>query len=213
MNLATQVQAFTATVSVATGSGADTETIQIQMPLTRKLNGFLRLRHLKMLERFDRFEFVGPDHIHAELGWTSEHQVWESLGQATRTIRFMDQTGLLPTSEEIYGFKTFSPQHRLPGLDHATTWRDPETNIIVVLDEPHDYVDTLFSDRRDWAARNGFALRRLNYAGTYRPGCGIVCEAMYRIEEKKLVQKIISRIEKLDSLLKMEDLGRANLDV
>ena len=136
MNLPTHVQAFTATISVATGRDADTKTIQIQMALTRKLNSFLRQRHLKMLEQFDRFEFVGPDHIHADLGWTSEHQVWESLGQATRTIRFMDQTGLLPTSEEIYGFKTFSPQHRLPGQDHATTWRDPETNVIFVLDEP-----------------------------------------------------------------------------
>lgn len=213
MTLATRNQTCSARVSVTTRSETNNETKQIKIQLTRKLSSFVRPRHLKMIDRFDRFQFIGLHHIHAHLGRTSEAHAFESLCKAARTIRFMDRTGLLPTSEEIYGFNTFSPQHRLPGQDHATTWRDPETNVIVLLDEPRGYVDTLFDDRDDWAAHHGFAVRRLNYAGTYRPGCGLVCDLVYRVEQKSFVQKIIERIEKLDLLPEIEDSWRANLDV
>lgn len=63
------------------------------------------------------------------------------ITQVARTLRFMDLTGLVPSSREIYGFQTFSKDQRLPGQDHATTWRDPVTKALVMLDEPYRFVD------------------------------------------------------------------------
>ncbi len=55
----------------------------------------------------------------------------------------MDVTGLVPSLKEIYGFRTLSRSQRLPGQDHATTWLDPATDALVLLDEPYGYIDHL----------------------------------------------------------------------
>lgn len=206
-------QTFSVTISATIGAGTGHKTVRIDIPLTRPLGSFLRLRHLRMCDQFHRFNLVGPQHIAGELGWVDEEEVRARLCQVARTVQFMDVTGLVPTCEEIYGTNTFSQQHRLPGQDHATTWRDTDTNIIFMLDEPYGYVDHLFPERKNWAERQGLVVHRLDYQGTYRPGCGIVCDLVYRAEQKEFVQEIINRIEKLDSLPKIEDLGRAYLHV
>lgn len=206
-------QAYSVTISAVTGDEYDHAPLQIKIPLTRTLGSFLLPRHLQMCEQFDQFACVGPDHIVGSLGWVTARYARERLTRVARTIRFMELTGLVPTSEEIYGHPTFSPQHRLPGQDHATTWQDPETNAIVLLDEPYAYVDDMYPNRKNWAESHGFAVRRLSYAGTYRPGHGIVCDLMYRIEHETFVRKIIEQIERLDSLPEIEDSWEANLDV
>lgn len=188
------------TISALIGDEIDNATLRFEMPLTREMRTFLRPRHLKMCDQFHRFELVGPDHIEGRLGWVAEDYASEAIGQVARTIRFMDATGLLPTSEEIYGIKSLSKEQRLPGQDHATTWRDPETNAIVMLDEPYGYVDNLFTDRVGWAKRHGFSVHRLNYQGTHRPGHGTVCDLVYPVEQKVFVQSIIKRIEEIDIL-------------
>lgn len=204
---------FSITITAEIGSGAANETIKINMPLTRPLKSFLRHRHLRMCDQFHRFHLVGPKHIAADLGLIDKVHVHESIAQVARMIQFMDHTSLVPTSEEIYGVRTFSKDLRLPGQDHATIWRDPGSNSIVMLDEPYGYVDDLFPERKLWAARNGLIVHRLQYKGTYRPGCGIVCDLVYRAEQRKFAKRIIDRVEKIDSLPKIEDLGRAYLDV
>lgn len=206
-------QASNVTIAAVTGEEYDHATLQIKIPLTRTLGSFLRPHHLKMCEQFDQFAWAGSDRIEGRLGWVTARHARERLTKVARTIRFMDLTGLVPTSEEIYGHSTFSPQHRLPGQDHSSTWQDPETNVIVLLDEPYAYVDNLYSDRKNWAESQGFAVHRLSYAGTYRPGHGIVCDLMYRIEHETFVRKMIERIEALDSLPEIEDSWEANLDV
>ncbi len=206
-------QTSSVTISAVRGDDTDTAIFRLELPLTRELKTFLRPHHLRMCERFYRFKLDGQSHVQAHLGWTRGDDVKACIAQVARTIRFMDVTGLAPTCEEIYGYKTFSPQQRLPGQDHATRWRDPSTNAIVMLDEPYGYVDTLFEDRRSWAARHGLAVRRLGYRGTYRPGCGIVCDLVYRVEEREFAQNVTNWVEKLDSLPEIQDSAEANLDV
>ena len=82
-----------------------------------------------------------------------------------------------------------------------------------MLDEPHGYVDEMFPDRESWAARNGFIVHRLTYQGTYRTDGSIVCDLVYLAGDEQFAQKIINRIERLDSLPKIEDLLETYVDV
>jgi hypothetical protein len=201
------------TISASIDHASCGSTVQATIPLRQKLRAFLRPAHLKLCDRSNGFRLDAEDRIVAELGQVREIYALERITQVVRTIQFMDATGLVPTSQEIYGRTTISKSQRLPGQDHATTWCHPQTGAMVLLDEPYGYVDEMYRDRKSWAKRHGFGVHRLDYQGTYRPGCGIVCDLVFPEKQEKLVQNIIERIEKLDSLPKIEDLGRTNRDV
>lgn len=201
------------TISVSIGPASCGATLEATIPLRQNLRAFLRPAHLKLCDRFDQFRLVGKDRIQADLGLVREAYACERILQVARTIQFMDATGLVPTSQEIYGRPTFSRSQRLPGQDHATTWCDPDTGVLVLLDEPFGYVDEMHGKRKSWAKRHGYVVHRLDYQGTYRPGCGIVCDLVFPEEQKTFVQKVINRIEKLDSLLEIQDSVGANLNV
>ena len=201
------------TISALTGPASCRSTLQATIPVRQNLRAFLRPAHMKLCDRFDQFHLIAKDHIQAKLGLVREAHVRERILQVARTIQFMDATGLVPTSEEIYGRQTYSKEQRLPGQDHATTWCDPDTGAMVLLDEPYGYVDEMYGDRKSWAKRQGFVVHRLDYQGTYRPGCGIVCDLVFREEQKNFVQKVIDQIERLASLPEIQDSTGVNLDV
>ncbi len=130
---------------------------------------------------------VSEDRVEANFMSAREDYVRERITQVARTIQFMDVTGLVPSSREIYGFRTCSKSQRLPGQDHATTWQDPVTKALVMMDEPYGYVDQFFTSRNHWAEANGFCLRRVTWPGTYRPRHGTVCDPVNRAGQGDVV--------------------------
>jgi hypothetical protein len=204
--------AFRATLSAVFSDDPQMAPVQLNLPLTRPLSSVVQAKHLRMCDRFHKFRLAGPDLIKGRLGIVGSHHAKERIAEVAKTIRFMDVTGLVPTPKEIYGYTTCSKDQRLPGQDHASTWLDPATKTIVMLDEPYGYVDQMFPDRKGWAARHGLEIRRLDYAGTYRSDPRIVCDLVFLTSQKTVAQKIISRIETLASLPEIQDSVGANLD-
>jgi hypothetical protein len=187
------------TISVSFGSSAPLRSImQRSVPLSRELRSFLQPHHLKLCERFDQFHLSGHDRIEAILGRTRDAYVQQRITEVACALQFMDVTGLQPTSDEIYGGETYSKEQRLPGQDHATTWKDPVRQGIVMLDEPYGYVDQLFGNRNAWAESHGFSVRRLNWVGTYRPGHGTVCDLVSPAGQGALVDRIVALLEPLE---------------
>lgn len=182
------------TIFASFGDETCRSTMQATVQLSRELRSFLQTRHLKICDRFQQFHLVSHDRIEASFPVAREVYVRERITQVARTIQFMDLTGLVPSSREIYGFQTYSKDQRLPGQDHATNWLDPETKALVMLDEPYGYVDHLFPNRGDWAEAHGFCLRRMTWDGTYRPGQGTVCDLVSRAEQGVTIDQIIARL-------------------
>jgi hypothetical protein len=174
------------------------KTLETRVPLSRNLRSFLRPKHLRVCDRFEKMTMVAEDYIEAEFNHLQESHVRQRIARTARTLQFMDVTGLKPSTDEIYGYPTWSKQHRLPGQDHALTWFDPETETPVMMDEPYGYVDHLFPNRNVWAERNGFVVRRLNWGGTYRPEQGSVCDLVSRVGQGVFIDQIIARLEQAE---------------
>lgn len=170
------------------------KTLETRVPLSRNLRSFLRPKHLRICDRFEKMVMVAEDHIEAEFSIVGDSYVRRCIAQAARTLQFMDVTGLQPSHEEIYGFPTFSKGQRLPGQDHATNWFDPTTGTLVMMDEPSGDVDQMAKHRKDWADQNGFVVRRLNWGGTYRSEQGSVCDLVSRVGQGVFIDQIIVRL-------------------
>lgn len=177
------------------------KTLETRAPLTRNLRSFLRPKHLRICDRFEKMVMVAEDHIEAEFSIVEAAYVRQRIAQAARTLQFMDATGLQPSHEEIYGHPTFCREQRIPGQDHAITWVDPKTGVLVMMNEPYDHVDhidQIAQRRKDWADQNGFVVRRLNWGGTYRPEQGSVCDLVSRVGQGVFIDQIIARLEQAE---------------
>lgn len=174
------------------------KTLETRIQLSQNLRSSLRPNDLRICDRFARFVLVGQDHIEAEFDEVSESHVRQRIAQAGRSIQFMDATGLRPSTEEIYGYPTFSKAQRIPGQDHAIIWIDPETETLVMMDEPYGYIDELFPNRNAWAERNGFVVRRLNWGGTYRPEQGSACHLVSRLRQGAFIDQIVGKLEQAE---------------
>lgn len=183
-----------ATISASFSNDRGRWILRSRTPLRQDLRLFLKPRHLRICERFDQFCLAHDNSIEADLGRVNETFVRERIAQVVHTIQFMDATGLRPTLEEIYGFKTYSKEQRLPGQDHATHWVDPRTGGHIMMDEPYGYVDKLYAQRQAWCERNGLIIHRLKWGGTYRPEHGLVCELVAQRGQGALIEDIAERI-------------------
>lgn len=180
------------------------KTLETRVPLSRHLRSFLRPKHLRICDRFEKMVMVAEDHLEAEFSIVRESYVRRCIAQAARTLQFMDATGLHPSHKEIYGFPTFSKGQRLPGQDHATNWFDPTTGTLVMMDEPYDHVDQMAKHRKDWADQNGFVVRRLNWGGTYRPEHGSVCDLVSRVGQGAFIEQIVGKLENAEPAVREE---------
>ncbi|NEI50495.1 hypothetical protein GR217_22690 [Rhizobium leguminosarum] len=102
---------------------------------------------------------------------------------AARTLQFMAATGLRPSS----GSKT-EPRGdgdtRIPGLDHSSTWYDPESRKYVVLDEPYSgAVSNRSAERAAWAEQHNWEVIKPEWPGMYYPDGG--CELYLMADRKK----------------------------
>ena len=177
------------------------KTLETRVPLSRNLRSFLRPKHLRVCDRFEKMTMVTEDHIEAEFNHLQESYVRQRIAQVARTLQFIDATGLKPSDEEIYGHPTFCREQRIPGQDHAITWVDPKTGVLVMMDEPYDHVDhinRIAQRRKDWAQSNGFVIRRLTWGGTYRPEQGSICDLVSRVGQGVFIDQIIARLEQAE---------------
>lgn len=170
-------------------------TLETRVRLSQSLRAFLRPKHLRTCDRFAKMTMVADDHIEADFSSVQKSFVRQSIAQAARTLQFMDATGLKPSTNEIYGYDTYSKEQRIPGQDHAITWFDPETKALVMMDEPNGPDDELTERRNAWARQNGFEIHRLNWGGTYRSEPGSVCDLVCQAGQGAFIDQIIAKLE------------------
>ncbi|TNF16507.1 MAG: hypothetical protein EP320_01730 [Rhodobacteraceae bacterium] len=172
------------------------KTLVTHVQLTRGIRSFLRSRDLHVSERFHKMRIVADDHVEGHFGRASETFVVQSMAKTARTLQFMDATGLRPSTATIYPRHTYSKEQRLPGQDHAITWRDPATKALILMDEPYGYVESRSKERADWANRNGYVIQRLEWGGTYFPEGRTVCDLVSHVEKGIPIDGIMAKLEK-----------------
>ena len=101
----------------------------------------------------------------------SECSAREDIVRVARTIQFVDATRLIPVTAAAYGR---TPAPRYQGLDHSTSWMDPQTNRVLHVDEPYiNPKGTCFSDfdeyGQKWCRENEYDWIRPFWGGMYRP--------------------------------------------
>ncbi|MBL3576182.1 DUF5623 domain-containing protein [Rhodovulum sulfidophilum] len=172
------------------------KTLVTHVQLGRGIRSFLRPQDLRVSERFHNMSIVADDHIQGHFGRADETYVRHCMAKTARALQFMDATELKPSTAKIYPRRTYSPEHRLPGQDHAITWRDPRTKALVMMDEPYGYINRRAEERADWASRNGYVIQRLEWGGTYCPEGQSVCDLVSHAEKGVPIGKILEKLKK-----------------
>lgn len=170
------------------------KTMVTHVRIGRGVRSFLRPQDIRCCERFHQMSIAADDHLEAYFGRSKESYVRHRMAKSARALQFMDATGLKPSSAEIYPRHTYGTGRRLPGQDHAITWRDPETKALVMMDEPYGDVNRVHSGREAWARQNGYTIRRLDWGGTYFPEGGSVCDLVSHDEKGFPVETILERM-------------------
>lgn len=172
------------------------KTLVTHVQLSRGIRSFLRPQDLRVSERFYNMSIVADDHIQGHFGRADETYVRQCMAKTARALQFMDATELKPSTAEIYPRRTYSPEQRLPGQDHAITWRDPLTKALIMMDEPYGHIHLGAEERADWASRNGYVIHRLDWGGTYFPEGQSVCDLVSHAEKGVPIDKLLEKLKK-----------------
>lgn len=143
----------------------------LQVTLSRPLSALVPTTLVASAPHLAGFRMEYEDHLAHLTPVDSKAAARDVLRKATRTIRFMEATGLQPAPPMRQGALR-RELHQLPGADHGSLWIDPSTSGWTLLDEPHARVRT---PRRDeWLQRRGLhCLIPQGWSGLYMP---VVCK-------------------------------------
>lgn len=141
------------------------ETLKIE--LSKPILDICGKSTLKYVRGFGDLRMVADDHFVCDTLAASQTYARERLCTAERSLRFMEHTGLRP-SRDRKARAGGSADDKLPNMDHATDWFDPENGQFVVIDEPYSGVPDE-AERADWAARTGWHITKTSWPGMYFP--------------------------------------------
>ncbi len=156
-----------------TGYWEDRETFEIgretlSIPLSRPLLELVSKADLKLVGGLCRMRLVAPDHLVIDsLGHARDH-MRDDLCKATRSIRFMEETGLRPCNARDTERALAGLDEELPGRDHSSHWHEPTSGQFIMIDEPYSR-SRASRERTEWARRNGWDLAATNWPGLYFP--------------------------------------------
>lgn len=145
-------------------SGRETIEIQLSRPLL-EICGKEGLREGRVTAGM---RLVAPDHlVHDHLAESQDYARGE-LCKLVRSLRFMEATGLQPSTHRRARMAMAEIDGELPGKDHGTQWHDPRTGHLVLLDEPYSAA-VVSPERAAWATRNKWHLQASAWPGIYSP--------------------------------------------
>lgn len=116
-----------------------------------------------------KFRADAADHLETIRDLADQGSARRAVCEAARTLQFMEVTGLRPLTGHVNRLTKWAD--RLPRRDHATAWRDPDTQTVVVVDEPYSAApDQMLTDRSSWAQTACAAIGFTSWPGMYYPG-------------------------------------------
>lgn len=145
---------------------AGRETLRIS--LTKPILTTCSKSELKLVRGFDNLRMVAPDHFVCDTVMNSQSYARERLTTAERSLRFMEHTGLRPSSDYRKAYPNGRAQDKLPNNDHATNWVEPSGGQFIVIDEPYHGVPRE-ATREAWAERTGWRVVKTSWPGMYNP--------------------------------------------
>ena len=121
------------------------------------------------------FRIVADDHLADSHQTYSVDRARTDARRVARTLQFIDATGLVPSR----GISRFYPNShiddRIPGADHYSGWRDPETKALVFVDEPYGPAEGASAiERAEWASKWDRTIVKPDWPGMYNPDGGAV---------------------------------------
>lgn len=144
--------------------GRETLRIELARPILETCSKTL----LKEVRGFSNLRMVADDHFVCDDVMHKQDYARGRLSTAERSLRFMEQTGLLPSRDYLKGYPEKSHENRLPNMDHSTDWVDPATGQVIVIDEPYSGVPDE-NMRTAWAAHHNWRIAKTSWPGMYYP--------------------------------------------
>lgn len=151
------------------GIGRETQRVELQRPIL----DICSKADLKQVRGFGWMRMVASDHFVSDSLAQSQSFARDIIGKAERSLRFMEYTGLRPSSCGKAAYPDRTQDTKLPDADHSTNWYDPATSQFILVDEPYSNVPD-DPERVAWAKRHGWHLRMSTWPGMYFPyRCGL----------------------------------------
>lgn len=149
------------------GRGRETLTVTLDRPL----GALVTRSDLRQLRHTD-FRMEAPDHLVQREDVRSADAARADVLKMVRTIRFMEATGLKPSSASRRIYPGGDQEHRPPGADHSSAWFDPATKAHCLIDEPYEAAESRRRARPEWARIHAWRVEKADWDGMYNPEGG-----------------------------------------
>lgn len=170
--------------------GREVFEIELSMPLLE----IATKSELKRSNGLGWFRLASPDHFVNDHVSHSQEEARNKICKAVRVLRFIEATGLKPSSDYEAAYPNRDYNNKLPKTDHSTDWYDPETGQFILIDEP--YPGRVVDDERvAWAQKHNWHLQASKWAGMYYPDHSnifVATDASTGYDFKGLIAKIDS---------------------
>lgn len=142
----------------------------LQVNLTRPLPSIISKHRIRRARGLVSFVMEYDDHLEMRQLADSQDRAKKLLLLAERALRFMEATGLQPVTHQAQRDR-LRPLSDIPGHDHTSTWFDPTSGAVAMLDEPYpDALEAHTTKRAIHLMGVGFSEVALSWEGIYSPG-------------------------------------------
>jgi len=169
------------------------ETLKIE--LTKPILDICGKSALKHVRGFGDLRMVADDHFVCDTLADTQTYARERLCTAERSLRFMEYTGLRPSSERRKAYRNHLIVNKLPDSDHETYWVDPANGQFILIDEPYGGSPNRV-ERAAWAAQTGWRIIKTSWPGMYNPhNCDL-----YVVSDRSSGYDIDALVAKIDAM-------------
>lgn len=142
----------------------------LQVNLTRPLPLIISKHRVSRARGLVSFVMEYDDHLEMHHLADSQDRAKELLLSAERALRFMEVTGLQPVTHQAQRDR-LRPLSELAGHDHTSSWFDPTSGAVAILDEPYPAaLENHTAERAIQLMRVGFSEIALSWEGIHNPG-------------------------------------------
>lgn len=145
-------------------TGREVLEIELSLPLL----DIASKAELKNSNGLGWFRLASADHFVCDHLSHSQKEARNKICKAVRVLRFIEATGLKPSSDHNAAYPNRDYNNKLPKSDHSSGWYDPNTNQFILVDEP--YLDPVVDGKRaEWAKEHSWHLQVSKWQGMYYP--------------------------------------------
>lgn len=142
----------------------------LRVDLSRPLPMIVAKQRVDWARGLGGFTMEYVDHLEHRTLADSQEAARQRLVTADQSLRFMEASGLQPVNRQADRDR-LRMIDELPGRDHTSSWFDPESGAVAVLDEPYpERLADYAAAREKWLAQHGFAEVKLPWQGIHNPG-------------------------------------------